>query len=141
MFTFIQAFIILFFEIWILKIHYVGNLTMVFLIVDLVTLTAGNLGIFLSILAKTELQVAQFISLVIIPLILVSVVLWSVDSMPKWLKSFAYISPLTWTNIALREVMIKGFDLRKIAFSLFLLLLFATIFCILASLTLRKEVK
>lgn len=141
LFTFIQAFIILFFEIWILKIHYVGNLSLVFLIVALVTLTAGNLGIFLSSLAKTELQVAQFMPLVIIPLILVSGVLWSVDSMPKWLKPLAYISPLTWTNTALRDVMIKGFDLRKIAFSLSLLLLFATIFCVLASLTLRKQVK
>lgn len=138
-FTLLQASIILAFEIWVLKVHYVGSLSLIFVVVVLVTIGASNLGIFLSSFARTELQVAQFMPLVMVPLILVSGVLWSIDSLPRWLKPLAYASPLTWANVALRDVMIKGFGLSEILFPLALLVGFAVLFCILGAITIRRQ--
>lgn len=138
-FTLLQAGIILAFLVWILKINYVGNLALIFGVVALVTLVASNLGIFLSSFAKTELQVAQFMPIVIFPLILVSGVLWSVESMPYWLKPLAYASPLTWANVALRDVMIKGFGAAQIVKPVLILIGFAILFSILGAATLRKQ--
>jgi len=75
----------------------------------------------------------------VVPLILVSGVLWSVESMPRWLKPLAYVSPLTWANVALRDVMIKGFAIQAITFPLALLVGFAILFCILGALTIRRQ--
>jgi len=77
----------------------------------LMALAAVNLGIFLSMFARTEFQAVQFIPLVVVPQFLLSGILFPVSTEPKPLQVISDVLPLTYAVNGLRDVMIKGADL------------------------------
>ena len=107
-FALLQSLAILLAAVLILRIHYEGHLALVFLLAGIVTVGSVNLGIFLSTFARNELQVIQFVPVVIVPQGLLSGVIWSVDSLPRWLQVVSRCLPLTYAIDALRNTMIKG---------------------------------
>jgi ABC-2 type transport system permease protein len=141
-FAVLQATVILLVTVFVLQVEYAGNLALVLLLVVAVTVGAANLGIFLSTFARTELQAVQFIPIVIVPQGLLSGVIWSIDTFPRWLQGVAHILPLTYSNEALREVMIRGRGLLDAGVGLNFLALvgFAAFFVVIASMTLRRQI-
>lgn len=137
----LQSVIILLVALFVLDIDYRGNLGLVFLLVITLTVAAVNLGIFLSTFARNELQAIQFIPLVIVPQALLSGVIWEIGSMPDWLQGIAHALPLTYSNDALRGVMLEGQGLasRELLTNLAVLLAFALFFVVLSTLTLRRR--
>jgi len=119
-----------------------GSPLLAFLVVLLLAVGMVNLGIFVSTFARTELQVIQFVPVVIVPQGLLGGVLWPVDSLPSLLQPIARLLPLTYAVDGLREVMIKGADLGSAALRLDLSVLvgLAIAFAALAALTIRREV-
>ncbi len=138
-FALIQSGVILFFTILVLKIRYVGDLALVFLLLGLVAIGAVNLGIFLSTYARTELQVVQFIPIVIVPQALLSGMIVPVDQLPQLLRLAAHLMPLTYANRAMTDVMIRGFGLSGVAGDLAVLLAFAVLALVLSATTLRRQ--
>jgi ABC-2 type transport system permease protein len=124
----------------VLKIHYLGSLALLFLLVVLLALVGVGLGILASTFARTEFQVLQFIPIVIIPQALLSGTLWAIEDMPRYLQPFAYVMPLTYANRGLRDVMIKGGGLAEIWPEVLILLAFAALFIALGALTTRREI-
>jgi ABC-2 type transport system permease protein len=110
-FAIAQVAVILFFTILVLKIHYLGSLWLLFIVIALLALVGVIMGILASTFARTEFQVVQFIPIVIIPQVLLSGFIWPVEEMPEYLIPFAQIMPLTYANNALRDVMLKGLGL------------------------------
>ncbi|MBI2846904.1 MAG: ABC transporter permease [Chloroflexi bacterium] len=141
-FAFLQSLVILLFSVYALRIHYAGNLFIVFVVVLIITIGAVNLGIFLSAFARNELQAVQFFPLVILPQVFLSGVFWPIKNMPIFLQWIAYLLPLTYANSALREVMLKGRGLLEssVALNILALLLFASVFVVLGAFTLRREI-
>jgi ABC-2 type transport system permease protein len=139
LFALIQSLIILLFIVFVLRVHYSGDLTLVFLVSALLTLGSVNLGIFLSTFAQNEFQIIQFIPLVFGLQIFLSGVFWPIAQLPGVLHPFAYILPLTYANEALRDVMLKNADISTIASDLTALLLFALVMIGLSSLTTRRQ--
>jgi ABC-2 type transport system permease protein len=119
-----------------------GAPSLAFLVALLLSIGAVNLGIFLSTFARTELQILQFIPLVIVPQILLGGVFWPVDRLPDVLHAIAQVLPLTYAVDALREVMLKGADLTSSAVQLDLGVLagIALFFVVLASGTIKREI-
>jgi ABC-2 type transport system permease protein len=119
-----------------------GSPLLAFLVVLLLAVGMVNLGIFVSTFARTELQVIQFVPVVIVPQGLLGGVLWPVDSLPSLLQPIARLLPLTYAVDGLREVMIKGADLGSAALRLDVGVLagLAIAFAALAALTIRREV-
>ena len=119
-----------------------GSPTLAFLVSLLLALGAVNLGIFLSTFARTELQVVQFIPIVIVPQALLCGLLWPISSLPGLLQPVAQALPLTYAIDGLREVLVKGSDLSSAAlrFDLAILAAIAVFLAVLASLTIRREV-
>ncbi|HXG25990.1 MAG TPA: ABC transporter permease [Candidatus Binatia bacterium] len=119
-----------------------GSPYLAFLIALLLSIGAVNLGIFLSTFARTELQVIQFIPLVIVPQGLLSGLLWPVERLPDVLQWIAHLLPLTYAVEGLREVMLKGADLSSavVVTDLAVLAAIALVFVALASTTIRREV-
>jgi ABC-2 type transport system permease protein len=107
----IQSAEVLAFSLAVLKVHNQGNVLLIFTIEALMALTAVNLGIFLSMFARTEFQAVQFIPLVIVPQFLLSGILFPVSTEPKPLQVVSDVLPLTYAVNALRDVMVKGADL------------------------------
>ena len=107
----VQAAEVLVFSLAVLKVHNQGNVALIFGLEALMALSAVNLGIFLSMFARTEFQAVQFIPLVIVPQVLLSGILFPVSTEPKLLQAISNVLPLTYAVNGLRDVMVKGADL------------------------------
>ena len=107
----VQAVEVLLFSLYVLKVHNQGNVLLIFGFEVLMALSAVNLGIFLSMFARTEFQAVQFIPLVIVPQVLLSGILFPVSTEPKPLQYISDVLPLTYAVNGLRDVMLKGADL------------------------------
>lgn len=139
-FALLQGIVVLLFTIYGLQAYNAGNLLLVFLIEMLLVAGAVNLGIYLSTFARTELQVVQFIPLVITPQALLSGLIWPVESLPTVLRAIARVLPLTYATSALRAIMLRGEGLAAVSSELLVLLLFAALMVLLSALTMRREV-
>ncbi len=139
LFALIQSIVILLFTIYVVQIQFVGNLALVFLLLGLLALGAVNLGIFFSTYARTELQVIQFIPIVIIPQILLSGLVVAVEDLPRLLRVAAQLMPLTYANRAMTDVMIRGYGLSEVALDLVILFAFAVGALVLSATTLRRQ--
>jgi ABC-2 type transport system permease protein len=119
-----------------------GSPLLAFAVVVMLALGAVSLGIFLSTFARTELQIIQFIPLVLVPQFLLSGVLFPVSSLPEIIQPFVKVMPLNYAVDGLRQVFVRGADLSVPELQVDLLVLagVAVFFAIIASLTTRREV-
>ncbi|MEK7682609.1 MAG: ABC transporter permease [Chloroflexota bacterium] len=139
LFAVVQSAVILLFTIYVLRIHHVGSLALVFLVEALLTVGAVNLGIFFSTYARTELQVVQFIPIVIVPQVLLSGLIVRVENLPLGLQILSSLMPLTYANRAMTDVMVRGLGLSEVTLELVALLGFAVVALLLSALTLRRQ--
>jgi len=119
-----------------------GSPLLAFLVVVLLAVGAVSLGIFLSTFARTELQVIQFIPIVLAPQFLLSGVLFPVSTLPSILQPLVTIMPLNYAVDGLRQVFIRGADLGVAALQVDLVVLaaVAVFFATIAALTIRRDV-
>ena len=119
-----------------------GSPILAFVVVVLLAVGAVSLGIFLSTFARTELQIIQFIPIVLAPQFLLSGVLFPVSSLPSILKPLVAIMPLNYAVDGLRQVFIRGADLGVSALQLDLVVLgiVAAFFATIAAFTIRRDV-
>jgi ABC-2 type transport system permease protein len=119
-----------------------GSPLLAYLVTVLAALGAVSLGIFVSTFARTELQVVQFIPIVIVPQFLLSGVLFPISGLPEVLQPFVWLMPMTYAADGLRQVLIAGADLGTAALQVDLLVLtgIAVFFTGIAALTIRREV-
>jgi ABC-2 type transport system permease protein len=139
LFALIQSIVILLFVIYVLRVHTLGNLPLIFLVTVTLTIAAVNLGIFLSAFARNELQIIQFIPLVLVPQALLGGLFFPVATLPVVLKQAAYVMPLTYANFALKDVMLRGQGLETIWPDLVFLVGFAAAMVVLAAISLRRQ--
>ncbi len=125
-----------------LGVRTAGNPLIAYLLVLVLGLGAVSLGIFLSTFARTELQILQFIPIVIVPQGLLGGFFWPIDQLPSLLQPVARILPVTYAIDGLRQVMIAGADLSspQVLLDLGVLVGIAAFFVVLAAGTIRREV-
>jgi len=138
----VQAAEVLAFCLAVLKVHNDGNVFLIFGIEALMAIVAVNLGIFLSMFARTEFQAVQFIPLVIVPQVLLSGIIFPVSSEPTALQWASNVLPLTYAVNALRDVMLKGADLTwsSVQLDVGVVAAFLVLLIIAGSATLRRRV-
>ena len=119
-----------------------GSPILAFVVVVLLAVGAVSLGIFLSTFARTELQIIQFIPIVLAPQFLLSGVLFPVSSLPSILRPLVAIMPLNYAVDGLRQVFIRGADLGVSALQLDLVVLgiVAAFFATIAAFMIRRDV-
>lgn len=140
LFALIQVTVILLFTVWVLKIHYLGSLALLFLVITLLAVVGVNMGILASAFARNEFQVVQFIPIVIIPQVLLGGSFWAVADLPGYLRPFAYVMPIYYANTAMRDVMLKGWGLAEIWPNIVILLGIIGVLGVLSTLMMRREV-
>jgi len=125
-----------------LGVSLAGSPMLAFLVVLLLAVGAVSLGIFLSTFARTELQIIQFIPLVIAPQFLLSGVLFPVSSLPAVVQPITAVMPLSYAVDGLRQVFVRGADLSVAALQtdLVVLAIIAAFFGTIASFTIRRDV-
>ncbi|MFE8701942.1 ABC transporter permease [Cytobacillus sp. FJAT-54145] len=136
-FTMLQATIIAAYAIYVLNMLMEGAFIYVLLITLFLSLTALTLGILLSAFANNELQMIQFIPLVIVPQIFFSG-LFNLETISDWLNWIGVITPLYYAADALRDVMVRGYGWEEIYTNLLALAGFSVLFMLLNILALRK---
>jgi ABC-2 type transport system permease protein len=139
LFALLQSLIILLFVVGVLRVHYAGNLGLLFAVTLALTIGGVNMGIFASAFARNELQVIQFVPLLLVPQVLLGGLFFPVATLPVVLKQLAYVMPLTYANVALKDVMIKGLGLADVWPEIVFICGFAALMILLAALSLRQE--
>lgn len=119
-----------------------GSPLVAYLVALVLGLGAVSLGIFLSTFARSELQILQFIPIVIIPQGLLGGIFWPIETLPAVLEPVARVLPITYAVEGLREVFIAGAGLDSATVQLDLAVLagIAALFVVLAAATIRREV-
>ncbi|NPC94382.1 ABC transporter permease [Bacillus sp. WMMC1349] len=137
LFTTLQTVLITWYSVEILGLYQQGSIWIVLCLTSLLSLTALTLGTFLSTFANNELQLIQFVPLVIVPQVFFSG-MFAMDGMADWLQGFSYIMPIYYGADALKLVMMKGQGFTEIINDIVFLLGFVILFASLNILTLKK---
>jgi ABC-2 type transport system permease protein len=112
-----------------------------YLIIYIVVIGALGIGIFLSTLAKTEFQILQFIPLVIIPFMLLSGVWAPIETLPTWLQPVSQFIPLTYANLAMRDILLRKESFLDVPIEIGILIAFAVLMIVLGIIKLNKKLK
>jgi ABC-2 type transport system permease protein len=141
-FALLQAIVILLFTVFVLKVHYRGNLATIFVVEAVVVVGAVSLGLLVSAAARNELQAVQFVPIVLLPQVFLSGLLIPVDQLPDYLRPVSAVLPLTYANEALRSVMIKGYELGDplVLRDIGILIAFGLVMAVGAVASIRREV-
>jgi ABC-2 type transport system permease protein len=139
-FALVQSLIILLFTVYVLGAKLVGSLASAFAVEAALVAVAVVMGIFFSFYARNELQVIQFIPLVIIPQVVVSGFVVPLETLWAPLRWLATILPMTYANRALRAVIIRGSDLGATLGDLCVLVGFVVLFTVLAARLIKRQV-
>jgi ABC-2 type transport system permease protein len=137
-FAVIQLLIVIVFVRYGLGLKAGGSWMLAGVTLALALIVAVLLGVALSTFARAEIQVAQFVPLIILPQVLLGDIFWPVAAMPGWLKGIAYVLPLTHSSQAMRAVMVRGETLASIWPNLAVLAAMGIIFLLLAMLSVRR---
>lgn len=136
-FTILQSALIAWFSIYILHIMMVGSFALVLLITILTAMTALTIGIFISAFANNELQMIQFVPIIIVPQVFFSG-LFDLSTMATWLQVIGKFTPLWYVADALRSIMIRGKGWSDISFDVLVLSLICIFFIVVNVFTLKK---
>jgi ABC-2 type transport system permease protein len=137
-FAVLQTLIIFFYMIYVLDVGFNGDLWQIVVFQILVGILAVCLGIFISVFAKNEFQMVQFIPLIILPQMFLCGLLWPISTMPNYLQWIADFLPLTYAVEGMRGLMVQGQSLLDIIKDVGILAGYAAVLMILAALTTRR---
>ncbi len=118
---------------FLLEVPIAGSLTLLFSISILYALVSLCLGLLISTIADTQ-QAAMLISAMVLmlPVILLSGMVFPIENMPDILQWLSNIVPAKWYIIAVKDVMIKGLGAGAIMKETGILLLMAVLLVILS---------
>lgn len=135
--TMIQSTIIAAYTIYVLDMMMEGSFFHVLFIILILSFTALTLGILISSFANNELQMIQFIPIIIVPQVFFSG-LFNLETISDWLSWIGPVTPLYYAAEALRDVMVRGYGFSEIYLEILILLGFSLFFMLLNILALRK---
>lgn len=126
--------LILFLSTQLLGVPIVGNLfTLVFVCV-LFIMVSLSIGMLISNFAKTQMDALLMAAVVlIVPMLLLSGMIFPISNMPDILQVFSMFIPMTWFVVAIKKIMIEGLDITSVINECLILLLFIIV-CLVASL-------
>lgn len=138
LFVIVQSFILTCYLVYALQIYNVGRLLDVLIIVFILSFSALSLSILLSTAAKNELQMFQFIPLVIVPQVFLSG-LFPIDTLPDWVQWIGGLMPIRYSTEALRNIMIRGTGFEGWWLDGLILVAFSIVFIAINTLAIRRS--
>ncbi|MBC3796492.1 ABC transporter permease [Acetobacterium tundrae] len=103
----LQSVVIILFAVYGLHLHVEGSVSLCILVMILMAFSAVSVGALVSIFANNELQMVQFIPVVLIPQIFFSGLI-PIDTIPFGLGNLCYFTPIYYGCTALEMIMIQG---------------------------------
>lgn len=134
----VQGVILLAAAILLFDVLVVGNVLLAGLVIVLLAVDSQAIGILVSSATRREGQAVMMIPFILLPTMLLSGIFVPTESLPGWLRPFAYALPPTWAVQAMRDVMLRGWGLAEVWPALAMLAGFAVLFIGLAVVGLRR---
>lgn len=117
-----------------------GNLGAIMLLSVIYTGLALTLGLLVSVISRRQITAILFTSSVlIIPTIMLSDMIFPIESLPEALQTFSAIIPARWFVSAMRKVMIMGLDLSMVKRELVIMLIIFVVLGTLSLLSFKKR--
>lgn len=136
-FAMLQSLLVVVFTLYVLNMPCAGNVGLVFLVMLINAVVAVLFGAMVSIMASSEMQVMQFIPILIIPQVFFCGIIPQ-DTIPFGLGNLSYIMPVYYSSEAIRRVMVEGADFSKIWLHTLLLAVYGMVLWIANTLALKK---
>ncbi len=113
--SFIDVLSILLISVFILQVPIAGNIFLILFLSTLFILSSLALGLLISSVTNTQ-QAAMLISGVglMLPTMLLSGLIFPIESMPGILQMISHIIPAKWFILAVKDVMIKGLGFMSV---------------------------
>ncbi len=100
---------------YVLDVPIAGSIFWIFTVSLLYILMALSLGLLISVVAKTQLvAILASAMMLLLPTLLLSGLIYPVESMPAILQYISQIIPAKWYISAMRKLMIMGVDVSKV---------------------------
>jgi ABC-2 type transport system permease protein len=103
----VQSVVIIVYAVYVLQLQVEGSVALCTLVMILMAFSAVSVGALVSIFANNELQLVQFIPVIIIPQIFFSGLI-PIDTIPFGLGNLCYLTPIYYGCTALEMIMIQG---------------------------------
>ncbi|XP_067949252.1 ABC transporter G family member 23-like [Watersipora subatra] len=104
----IQTAVLLIFSLIVFKVYNVGSIIVIIIFELLIGFSGMCLGFVISTGATDESSALQLSLAIVFPFLLISGILWPIESMPQWLQYIAIWLPLTLPVKGLRSVLGRG---------------------------------
>jgi ABC-2 type transport system permease protein len=137
----VQVTMVLLISIFVFKVPFRGNILLFYLAATLFLLGALGIGLFISLVSKTQQVASQFSSLVsFLPTFLLSGFIFPVASMPIILRSLSYLVPATYFLKIMRGLFLKGAGLNILGFDFLIMFIFAAFFIFISTRKFSKRI-
>ncbi len=103
----VQSVVIILYAVYVLQLQVEGSVALCTLVMILMAFSAVSVGALVSIFANNELQLVQFIPVIIIPQIFFSGLI-PIDTITFGLGNLCYLTPIYYGCTALEMIMIQG---------------------------------
>ena len=103
----VQSVVIILYAVYVLQLQVEGSVALCTLAMILMAFSAVSVGALVSIFANNELQLVQFIPVIIIPQIFFSGLI-PIDTIPFGLGNLCYLTPIYYGCTSLEMIMIQG---------------------------------
>ena len=136
-FAVLQSALVVVFTLYVLKLPCAGSVGLIFAVMLVNAVVAVLFGAMVSIMASSEMQVMQFIPILVIPQVFFCGLI-PMDAIPFKLGILSYITPVYYSSEAIRRVMIEGADFSEIWLHTLLLVGYGAILWMINTLALKK---
>ncbi len=116
-----------------------GSLPLLLGLSSLFLVSALGLGIFISTLAKTQMEAFLLTFSTMLPTIFLSGFFFPVEAMPAWLQFISYIIPARYGLVIMRGIILKGVGLEILKEQVMAITIFGVIIVTLASTRFKKK--
>jgi ABC-2 type transport system permease protein len=116
-----------------------GSIPLLLGLCSLFLITALGIGIFISSIAKTQVEAFMMTFAVIMPTIFLSGFFFPIEAMPRPLQLLSYIVPARYGMIIVRSIILKGVGLEILREQVVAILIFTVIIVTLASTRFKKK--
>lgn len=137
-FAIVQTLILFFYTVYVLNVDFRGDLWQIIIFQVIIGILAVCLGIFISVFARNEFQMIQFIPLIIVPQVFICGLLFPVSQLPDYLQWIAKFLPLTYGVDGIRALMLEGKGFLDIGKETIILLAYVLGLTVLAAASLRR---
>lgn len=125
--------------LWLFDVPFVGS-PLLFALFGLVFLfVVLGLGVAISTVSQSQGEAVQLAIMALLPQVMLSGMIFPLESMAAGVRWIGYLLPLTWFTIGMRGIFLKGSDLSALALPLAVLLVMALVVFGVAMVRFRRD--